>query len=114
MIISHQDLIEGQRIEGNGAKDVLRKVLICEKEGWDDYVMRLFEVEAGGFSPQHSHPWPHIVYVLSGTGNLYFDGQNYEIKSGSFAYVTENKEHQLSNKGSDKLSFICIVPSEGN
>jgi len=114
MIISHQDLLEGQKFDSNGAKGVLRKVLICQNEGWNDYVMRLFEVEAGGHSPKHSHPWPHIVYVTGGTGNLYFDGKDHELRSGSFAYVTENKEHQFSNRGSEKLSFICIVPPEGN
>ena len=114
MMISHKDKIEGQRYEGNGAKGVLRKVLIGATEGWSDYVMRLFEVEVGGHSPKHSHPWPHIVYVLSGAGNLYFDGQNQELKGGSFVYVAENKEHQFINKGSEKLSFICIVPPEGN
>jgi len=114
LIIAHTDMIEGQKIEGNGAKGVLRKVLISAKEGWNDYVMRLFEVDAGGCSPQHSHPWPHIVYVVSGVGNIFFDGEDHEIKSGSFAYVTENKVHQFSNKGSEKLSFICIVPPQGN
>jgi len=34
------------------------------------FAMRMFEVEAGGHTPFHSHDWEHEVFVLHGTGAL--------------------------------------------
>ena len=42
--------------------------LITEDIGAINFAMRLFEMEPGGYSPLHSHPWEHEVYVLSGSG----------------------------------------------
>ena len=114
MFISHASKVEGVLYDGNGAKGALKKVLITEKEGWKDYVMRLFEISPGGNSPLHTHPWPHIVFVVDGKGTISVDGTEYEAGKGTYAYVPENIVHQFVNNGEDKLSFICIVPPEGN
>ena len=37
--------------------------------------MRLFTLKEKGNSPRHTHPWPHINYVVSGRGVLYIDGK---------------------------------------
>lgn len=114
MIVSHADLVEGILYNSNGASKALKKTLISENEGWKDYVMRLFEVDKDGYSPKHSHPWPHIVYVLGGQGVVEIAGKNHEVKMGSYTFIPNDLEHQFRNTGSDKLSFICIVPPEGN
>ena len=114
MVISHASLVEGTLYNGGGAKDALRKVLISEKEGWDDYVMRLFEVGVDGCSPKHAHAWPHIIFVVSGEGIIHMDGKDNEVKNGSYALIPGGMEHQLVNTGNDTFSFICIVPPEGN
>lgn len=114
MVISHASLVEGDVFNIGGAKDVLRKVLISEKEGWNDYVMRLFEVGEGGCSPRHSHDWPHIIFVVNGKGTIHMDGKDNEVKNGSYAFIPGGMEHQLLNTGNDIFSFICIVPPEGN
>lgn len=114
MIVSHASLVEGILYNSNGAKNALKKTLISENEGWKDYVMRLFEISENGCSPKHSHPWPHIVYVVGGQGIIEMEGQNHEVKMGSYAFIPNDVEHQLKNTGSDTFSFICIVPPEGN
>lgn len=114
MIVSHASLVEGTMYNSNGAKNALKKALIGEKEGWKDYVMRLFEVSENGHSPKHSHPWPHIVFIVKGEGLLEMEGQIHELKTGSYAFVPNDVEHQFRNTGEDTFSFICIVPPEGN
>ncbi len=113
MVVSHRDFVEGITFSGE-AKNVLKKSLIANKEGWEDYVMRYFEVGEDGFSPKHIHPWPHIVYVLGGEGVIEIEGKSHDVKAGSFAFISNNLEHQFLNTGKDILSFICIVPPEGD
>lgn len=114
MIVAHKNDIKKINFEGPQVKGATMKALISPKNGWDGYVMRLFELETDGYSPRHTHPWPHINYIISGKGKLHLDGKDIDIESGSFAYVPSNKLHQFSNTGDEVLEFICIVPEEGH
>lgn len=114
MIVAHERDILGTRIDNEQIKNVLKKVLVSPKEGWEGWVMRVFELGKDGYSPRHTHPWPHINYILKGKGILHLDGQDYELEEGSFAYVPGGKLHQFLNRDKDVFSFICIVPEEGD
>ena len=113
MGVSHVKNIKG--ISMNGNNDVMKKILISSEEGWQDYVMRLFEINPGedNCSPKHSHEWPHIIYIVEGNGIIHLDGTDHEVEAGSYAYIPGGKIHQLANTGTERFSFICIVPSEG-
>ncbi|MBA1333966.1 MAG: hypothetical protein HPY66_0359 [Firmicutes bacterium] len=114
MIVSHISKVEGVRIETDQIKGVNKKVAVSPKEGWDGYVMRVFELDQGGYSPEHTHSWPHIMFFLEGNGVLHLDGKDYPVEKGSFAFVPGGKIHTVKNTGTDKMSFICIVPEEGD
>ncbi len=114
MIVGNLNDLEGKKIESPEVKNVLKKVLVSPNEGWEGYVMRVFELSEGGYAPKHSHPWPHINYIISGNGTLHIDGKDHEVKEGSFAFVPPGKLHQFSNNGKEDFKFICIVPEEGD
>ena len=96
------------------ASNAAMKVLVGPNEGWEGYVMRVVEVEEGGYTPKHSHPWPHINYFIEGNGELMIDGKLTEVSAGSFAFVPQNKIHQFRNTDNKTFKFICIVPEEGH
>ena len=100
----------GQRIEREFER---LQLLVGRDEGWTDHAMRLFTVGKGGNTPKHSHPWPHINYVVSGCGELLIGDKKHEVKAGSVAYVPDDTEHQFRNLTEDDFVFICIVPSRG-
>ena len=79
--------LEGKLITHPDAENAWMKVLVSPKEGWKDYVMRVVEVEEGGYTPKHSHPWPHINYFIEGTGELMLDGKINTVEAGSYAFV---------------------------
>ena len=114
MIVSHVKNVEGIKVCAPGSCGAVKKVLISPSEGWEGYVMRVFDIDEGGNTPRHTHDWPHINFVLEGSGTLFLDGVEHDIKTGSFAYVPGGKEHNFINTGSGKLSIICIVPEEGD
>ncbi|MDY6821274.1 MAG: cupin domain-containing protein [Deferribacterota bacterium] len=98
------------KLEGDNLKDVYKQVAIGEKEGWDDYIMRIFTLKYGGFTPKHSHPWPHINYIIKGKGILYINDTLHNIKEGFVAFIQSNTTHQFKNDGDGDFKFICIVP----
>ncbi|MDO0823792.1 cupin domain-containing protein [Desulfosporosinus nitroreducens] len=114
MIVSHNREVLGTPIDNDQIKNAVKKVLISPAQGWEGYVMREFELGQGGYTPRHTHPWPHINYILEGTGSLYLDGQDYALEAGSFAFVPSNELHQFTNTGEGRFAFICIVPEEGD
>ena len=114
MIVSNESNIIPTVIEIPGAKNAAMKALVGENQGWQDYVMRIIEVDREGYTPKHTHPWPHINYMVEGRGVLYLDGEEQNVEPGAFAYIPGGKEHQFRNAGDGKFRFICIVPKEGH
>lgn len=114
MIVSHLKDVLGTRVDNDQIKNAVKKVLISPAQGWEGYVMREFELGQGGYTPRHTHPWPHIIFILEGKGSLHLDGKDYLMESGSFAFVPGNQIHQFTNPESEKFAFLCIVPEEGD
>jgi len=101
-------------IEGGGAQGVAKRVLVSPEQGWAGWVMRLFTLGPGGHTPDHSHPWPHIVFVHEGDGTLTVDGDDHPVTAGFVAVVPGGARHQFRNAGSGDFTFVCIVPEEGD
>ena len=99
MIISHLDKLEEIVMSGDAVNAASMKKLVGAEEGWDSHVMRVVELGLDGFSPKHTHPWPHINYIIEGEGVLFLEGEERPIKAGSFAYVPSGELHQFRNTG---------------
>jgi quercetin dioxygenase-like cupin family protein len=99
---------------GEGIEGVVKRVLVSPDEGWDGWVMRVFDVDRGGHTPKHAHDWPHINFVAAGRGQLHLDGVDHALEAGSYAYVPAGHEHQFRAAAHEPLSFICIVPEAGD
>lgn len=112
MYVNSINNIKGISMNNPDALNVLKKVLIGPKEGWQGWVMRLFTIGKGGHTPKHAHPWPHINYVVKGEGTLILEGHDYSLQEGSVAYIPGGSEHQFQSEEQD-LTIICIVPEEG-
>lgn len=114
MVVGNTKELASKVIESYQVQGVTMKVLVSPQEGWEGHVMRVFEVEPQGFTPKHSHPWPHINYIIKGHGELMIAGKVTTITPGSYAYVPVDTEHQFRNVGTETLEFICIVPEIGH
>jgi len=56
MIVSHIDQVAMKAMQGPEVEKAWKQVCISPTEGWDGYVMRVFELEPGGKAPAHTHP----------------------------------------------------------
>lgn len=108
---SEADLSDS-RVEAEGARDVLMKILVGPSDGSDDIIMRLFTVLPGGNTPLHVHDWEHLVRIEKGRG-LAVDGRGaeHEVQPGNCLFVAANEEHQFRNPFSEEFQFICVIPN---
>lgn len=112
-MIRHEDEIQSVAMSGNDVLGVTKKILIGPKDGYDGF-LRVFTVEPGGHTPDHSHPWFHANYILEGEGLICMDNKKTPVRSGSVAYIESGKTHHFENNGKTPLTFICLVPQEGD
>ena len=91
----------------NGVK--MRRV-IAEKEGAENFVMRVFEVAPGGNTPLHTHDWEHEVFILRGTAIVVGESGEHSAQKGDVVFVPGGEKHQFRNPGEDILEFICVIP----
>lgn len=113
MIVEKYDQVEKKNVEKEGVEGVSIRWLIGRNSGAPNFYMRLFEVEPGGHSPFHSHPWEHEVYFLEGRGRLNTDRGSIAVERDHFALVMPDESHQFENTGDTPLKFICLIPREG-
>ncbi|HQN49056.1 MAG TPA: cupin domain-containing protein, partial [Caldisericia bacterium] len=65
-----------------------------------------------GYTPKHSHPYEHEVFILNGKGRVFTDNTNKNFEKNYFLYVPPDKEHQFINTGENDLEFLCIIPNK--
>ncbi len=111
MIVRNFREIQAEDVE-EGAHEVRIRQVISEAEGAPHFVMRVFEVGPGGYTPQHTHAWEHEVFILSGSGDVFSKHGWQTIKSGDVVFIPGNEIHQFKNSGDRPLEFICLIPTE--
>jgi quercetin dioxygenase-like cupin family protein len=109
MIARHYTEVKAE--ETTEAEGVSLRVVIGEKEGAPNFVMRVFEVEPGASSPHHSHDWEHEVFILAGKGKAYGGGREVALEPGYTVFVPPMEEHHFVNTGKEVLRFVCLIPS---
>jgi len=102
---------ESKKFDGDNVKGVTGRIAVGKADGADHFCMRVFEVEKEGYTPKHAHDWEHEIFFHQGQGEVLLDGSWRPVSAGSVAFIPGNEEHQIRNAGSDKLVFVCLVPS---
>ena len=111
MRIVHCDQVEAAPVAIEGAVNCRMRCLIGPDDDAPSFSMRQFEVAPGGYTPKHSHPYEHEVFVLEGSGVVLEGDDEHPLKAGDFVFVTPNEVHQFRNTGSSPLKFLCMVPN---
>ena len=101
--------VEAKDAEGGSSKLKVRW-LITKETGAENFAMRLFEMEAGGNSPFHSHSWEHEVFILEGEGLVVGEEKEVKFKAGDIIFLPPNEKHQLKNNGKKSVKFLCLIP----
>lgn len=95
---------------GEGTSKLSVRWLITKEMGAENFAMRLFEMEPGGYSPLHSHPWEHEVFIIEGEGLAVGGKEERKFKAGDVIFIPSNEKHQLKNNSEKTVKFLCLIP----
>jgi quercetin dioxygenase-like cupin family protein len=109
MNVFHYDTVKAQDAGDCCLKTKVRW-LITKELGAQNFAMRLFEMEPGGHSPLHTHPWEHEVFILEGEGQLFDGNKPTPFRAGDVVFVPANERHQFKNTGQKLLRFLYLIP----
>jgi quercetin dioxygenase-like cupin family protein len=111
MKVSHYEKVAQAPVTMEGSSGCQVRWLVDESNGAPNFAMRQFEVAPGGYTPRHSHPYEHEVFVLEGEGVVLEGDAEHPLKAGDFVLVTPDEIHQFRNTGRVALKFLCLVPN---
>lgn len=57
-------------------------------------------LDPGYREPLHTHPGEEVIYVLSGSGQLWLDGEALPLQVGDFYHVRAGQQKAIDNSGS--------------
>jgi quercetin dioxygenase-like cupin family protein len=109
-VIPYQQVVENP-VTDPEARDAFIRVLIGPEDGARKFHLRRFRVLAGGYTPLHTHPWEHEVYILAGSGELVLPDGPKPFTPGDAIFVDPGLRHQFRNTGADELVFLCAIPA---
>ena len=110
MWADHYGNTPAEPMDDPAAKGVARRVVIGPDRGAKNFVMRVFDVEPGGHTPRHRHPFEHEIFVLEGDGVVLGSDGERRVGPGFAVFVPSDEEHQVRNAGNSTLRFICVIP----
>ena len=110
MKVVHYTEALGQTFDGDIVKNVTGRVVIGKDDGAPNFCMRVFTIGQDGFTPRHSHEWEHEIFVHSGKGQVFRNGEWTDVQAGSAIFIPGNEEHQLRNVSDEEFTFVCLIP----
>ncbi len=108
--VVHYTDVPAQTFGDSAPGTSIRWLIDDEHDGAPVYALRMIEIEPGGNSPQHSHPYEHENFVVEGKGRLMIAGQWHDLKAGDVAFVPAGVLHQYVNAGDATFKFLCGIP----
>ena len=101
-ICNYRD-VQLQSVEIDDAEGVGVRWVISKDDGAKNFFMRIFDVEPGGYTPEHEHDWEHQVFILEGEGTVLGGAETRPFKAGDVVFVARmfssmmaSRSHELS------------------
>lgn len=110
-IFNYKEVV-AEEVVDEGASGVKVRWVISQKDGAENFYMRIFEIEPQGFTPYHQHPWEHEIFIKEGQGLVVTSEGEKGFQEGDVIFVKPEEFHQFKNSGQRKLELICLVPSK--
>lgn len=95
-------------------RDITRRTLLGDAahESALGFLVRYFELQAGGYSTLERHQHPHAVVILRGRGSVILGDRVEAVQTGDSVYVAPQCFHQFHADAGEVLGFLCVVSRE--
>ena len=105
--ILNEDKIEAKALPGREHKmvfgpfeDLLNSKSMCGGVAW---------FPAKSHAPAHVHTKEEeVIYILTGYGVIYFDGQPEDVKPGDFVNIPCGVEHSIRNDADESMKLLYV------
>ena len=111
-VFTNLNELSPEPVDMEGASRVSKRVLLGEEQGVPNFIMRVFEIEPGGHTPKHTHPYEHEIFVLSGHGEVVLESGSRRLKPNDSLLVFPDELHQFRNPGGEVFRFMCLIPRQ--
>ena len=76
----------------------------------EGFTFNVVIIEPGNtVKPAHSHKNnEELIYIVSGTGKAYIDGDVYDVSAGSAVLFSKGSVHMVRNSGSEDMKVACF------
>jgi len=107
--IIHESEVAAKQLPGRSHKMILRP----DNVGTENMCFGVADFPANAHAPEHIHEnEEEIIYILSGEGEIYFDGKPEPVKPGSCVFIPGNVVHSINNTSDEvmKLAYVFSPP----
>jgi len=104
----HYTEAEEIEVDESGTKGINLRWVIAEKDGAQNFYMRTVSFKPGAYGPDHSHPYEHEMFILSGSATLEVDDETVQLKPGDVVYIPPNAHHCFRTE--EPMEMICLIP----
>lgn len=101
---------EDVNVEGYTTNKATKQVLIGEKEGAPNFIMRYFTIPPRSFSSLDRHEREHGVMIMHGRARVMLGERFEEVGPGDVVFIPGWEQHQFENLTDEPFTFLCIVP----
>ncbi|RPI03668.1 MAG: cupin domain-containing protein [Calditrichaeota bacterium] len=108
--VAHYTDIEAKEFGPTAPGASIRVLIDDANDGAPVYKLRMIEIEPGGHSPDHSHPYEHENFIVEGVGQVMMEGRWFDVKPGDVVFVPPGIRHQYRNAGEAVFKFLCGIP----
>ena len=108
--VVHYTQIPAEEIGETAPGAKMRWLIDKEHDGAPVYALRMVELDPGGSSPRHTHPYEHENFVLEGKGRVFIVDTWHDLAPGDVALVPPGVLHQFENTGEGTFRFLCGIP----
>lgn len=102
----HEDAVEFVRLTGRDHKMIVGPGKAIEAETMS---FGIADFPPNAHAPAHDHSAAEeVIYVLSGRGEIYFNGKPEPVRPGTVAYVPKGIEHSVNNQSDEVMRIVYV------
>lgn len=108
--VTSSHALDGRRAPGDTAET---RTTIDASSGCELLEQRVIRFGPGRSAPRRNPDRQEVLYIASGHGTLWLDGEGHDLEPQLGAFVAPGEEYEIENAGDDELLVISVTAPLG-
>ena len=102
----HEDEVDYVSLPGRDHKMIVGPAKAIQPE---NMAFGIADFPPNAHAPTHDHAQSEeIIYIVSGHGEIYFDGAPEPVEPGTVAYLPAGVEHSINNQSDEVMRIVYV------